>query len=332
MIPRTMSMDLFAAAAVVVAVALAVVVFRSSQPRLDLKQKHVVITGAACGIGRGLAIAFANAGAIVSLMDINHAGLKEVAAAIDRPTAVHVCPCDISDPVFVQISLPCISHPFHSQVAAALATLKAAAAQPVDILINNAGIVHGKSILELTHADVQKTFEVNTLSHFNTVRSVLPHMLERRRGLIVTVSSVMGLNGAARLTDYCASKSALVGFHESLRLELHDSGVRTLLVCPMAVASGMFHGIHQVKTLWHRVLHTFLLPMVSVDDVVATMMDAIQDPHRHELITCTPSWRRHVLPWVIRGVRILPVALMDLILGLGGARDGMDTFVGHPTR
>ncbi|KAF0754193.1 hypothetical protein AaE_005429 [Aphanomyces astaci] len=284
------------------------------QRRTSLRHKHVVVTGAASGIGRGLAIALCEAGAVVSLLDVNKAGLGEVAAAISQPERVHIFPCDVSD---------------YTQVETALSTAVATSQRPVEILINNAGIVNGKKFVDLTPTDMQRTMQVNTMSQFFTTKVVLPAMLERHAGLVVTVSSVMGLNGASGLVDYCASKFALVGFHEALRLELNHTGVRTLLVCPMAVASGMFNGIHDGQSAWHRLVNRYLLPMINVDDAVRSIIDAIQDERCNELVSCAPCWRRYVLPWAPRVVRLLPVWVMDRILGLAGATDGMDTFVGR---
>ncbi|KAG1663660.1 Retinol dehydrogenase 10-B [Nymphon striatum] len=97
---------------------------------------------------------------------------------------------------------------------------------PVDILINNAGIVQGKSFMETTEEDLRKTFAVNTFLTFSgkTCKEFLPEMMERNSGHIVTISSVAGRFGTGGLTDYCASKFACAGFHESLLLELIGNG------------------------------------------------------------------------------------------------------------
>ncbi|ETW10339.1 hypothetical protein H310_00663 [Aphanomyces invadans] len=281
---------------------------------MSLQDKHAFVTGAASGIGRGLAIALSNAGAVVTLVDVNKGGMEETARVINQPGRVHVCQCDVSD--YKQVE---------SAVAIAVATFK----RPVDVLINNAGIVSGKKFIELTLPDMERTIQVNTLAQFYTTKVTLPAMIEHRQGLLVTVSSMMGLIGASSLVDYCASKFALVGFHEALRLELRDTGIRTLLVCPMAVDTGMFNGYQDGKTLWQRFVTRYLLPMLSVDQVVGTIMDAIVDGRHDELISCAPGWRQHVLPWVARGVRLFPVWVMEIILGLGGAIHGMDSFVGR---
>ncbi|CAK4702554.1 hypothetical protein LEN26_008615 [Aphanomyces euteiches] len=284
-----------------------------SRPKYSVNGKLVVVTGAASGIGRGLSISLSNAGATVALIDVNEDGLNQVAATINRPAHVYVCPCDVAD---------------SAQVQATFEKLVKDTKRPVDVLINNAGIVQGKSLLELTPTEIQKTLHVNTLSHFYTTKAVLPSMLERKQGLIVSVSSVMGLIASAKLVDYCASKYAVIGYHEALRMEFYGSGVRTLLACPTAFSSGMFEGIFTGMVWWRRLIQKTLLPVYTVDDVVGTIMGAIQDG-RYELITCAPCWRQYVLPWIIRVVRLLPPFIVDQILGLGGGFDGMNSFVGH---
>lgn len=119
---------------------------------------------------------------------------------------------------------------------------------PPTILINNAGIVHTKSILASTAAEVEQTFRVNTISHFTTLRTFLPHMIAEKRGTIVTVSSVLGHLGAANLSAYCASKAALLALHHSLRAELAQipgaEEIKTILVQPGQMSTKMFEHVH----------------------------------------------------------------------------------------
>ena len=131
------------------------------------------------------------------------------------------------------------------------ASIEAAAARTlqehgaVDILINNAGIVDGKRLLEATDAEIERTFAVNTLALFRTVRAFLPGMLAQGAGHIVTIASASGIAAVPRLADYSASKAAAIAFDESLRLELKHDGapVRTTVVCPFYIRTGMFEGV-----------------------------------------------------------------------------------------
>lgn len=125
----------------------------------------------------------------------------------------------------------------------------------VNILINNAGIVnYGKLLLDLTNEEIKRLFQVNTLAHFWLCKEFLPDMIERNRGHIVNVASVCGLQGAYKLTDYCSSKFAVVGFTESLRNEIKilnpESRIQISLVCPFHVQTKLFDGVEFAHWKW----------------------------------------------------------------------------------
>ncbi|MDX1500504.1 MAG: SDR family NAD(P)-dependent oxidoreductase, partial [Woeseiaceae bacterium] len=186
----------------------------------------------------------------------------------------------------------------------------------IDVLINNAGVVSGKPLLEITDDAIERTFAVNALAPIWMVRAFLPGMLERGNGHIVTIASAAGLAGTARLTDYCASKFAAVGFDEALRVELAQQGsdVVTTIVCPYFVATGMFDGV-ATRFSW-------LLPVLDPDRVVRRILRAIRR-----------NRRRVVMPWFLYTVwptRVLPVPLFDRLMKFFGAVDSMNTFAGRP--
>ncbi len=118
----------------------------------------------------------------------------------------------------------------------------------VTMLVNNAGIVSGKKIFDPENSDayMEKTVQVNTIAHFWTVKAFLRPMVEKNHGHFVTIASSAGLVGVNGLADYCASKFGAVGFHESVTAELHSLGknnVKTLLVNPYYINTGMFDGV-----------------------------------------------------------------------------------------
>lgn len=92
------------------------------------------------------------------------------------------------------------------------------------MLINNAGIVSGKKLLEISNEMAELTLKVNTLSHVYTVKEFLPSMIKKNHGHIVTIASSAGHAGVPGLVDYCASKFGAVGFDEALRLEIKKNG------------------------------------------------------------------------------------------------------------
>lgn len=118
----------------------------------------------------------------------------------------------------------------------------------VNILINNAGVLSGHLLLDTPDELIQRTFDVNIIAHFWTVKAFLPKMMEKNHGHIVTIASLAGHVGIGKLVDYCSSKHAAVGFDEALRIELESlgvNGVKTTVICPYFIqATGMFHNVN----------------------------------------------------------------------------------------
>ncbi len=256
------------------------------------RNRVVVITGAASGMGRLLAKRFAGNGAHCVLWDLDGEGLARVATEIGGEVSTQVV--DVSDP---------------------RAVASAAEGLEVDILINNAGVVTGKPLLECSPEQVKKTFAVNTLALFWTTQAVLPGMMSRGRGHIVTIASASGLVGAANLVDYASSKHAAVGFDESLRLELRRQGHRidTTVVCPYFVNTGMFAG---AKSRFN-----WLLPILDQEVVADRIMSAIRWKRRRVLIP--------PLVFIVFLARYLPVSWFDALAEFLGLTHAMDDFRGR---
>jgi len=267
----------------------------------EIKGARALITGAASGIGKLLATRLANAGSNLVLWDINPAGLNQVRAELTGAGhEVDVYTCDLTS----------------REEIAAVAAKTLSESGPIDILVNNAGIVSGKELLDLSDREIEQTFQVNTLALFWTVRAFLPFMLERDSGHLVTVASAAGLAGTCKLTDYCSSKFAAVGFDESLRLELRrqNSKVTTTVACPFYTDTGMFDG---VETRFSR-----LLPILKPEAVAERIVNAIQKNHR-----------RLIMPWFIYAswpARLLPVRGFDAMMSFFGISHSMDEFQGAP--
>jgi len=266
----------------------------------DINGSRALITGAASGIGRLLAAELGRAGARLVLWDIDEQGLNEVRAELQAAGRdVQTCVCDLTRREDIE-------------AAAERALVDGG---PVDILVNNAGIVSGKNLLEITPAEIERTFHVNTLAIFWTAKAFLPGMLERNRGHIVTIASAAGLAGTSKLTDYCSSKFAAVGFDESLRVELkrQNSKVVTTVVCPFYTDTGMFEGV--------RTRFPWLLPILDPEYVVRRIVRAIEKDRR-----------RLIMPrFVYTGwpTRLLPVAWFDVLMAFFGISHSMDEFRGR---
>ena len=138
---------------------------------------------------------------------------------------------------------------------------------PVDICINNAGIMQNALVQDMNENMASKTMTVNCECNIWIVRDFLTKMMERNKGQIVTISSTAGLAAVPRVSDYAASKFASIGFSEGLRSEMYYQGknITCTTICPYFVNTGMFEG---VKTGW-------LYPLLETDVVVDRCMTAI---------------------------------------------------------
>lgn len=191
----------------------------------------------------------------------------------------------------------------------------------VSLLINCAGVVSGQKFVDLSVDDFSRVINVNLLGNFLLVKQVLPYMLKRNDGCIVTISSLMGLMGGARLSDYCSSKFATVGLFEALRFEFYSShpNVSFVTVCPYAVDTGMFNGIFEATALTRLVRKVF--PILKTEEVASTIITAAQ---RGSPLVVVPFY----FSPLINLVRCLPEPLYSYVLILMGARDGMNKFSG----
>lgn len=299
---------------------LLLVLLRRGRRGFSLDGKVVVITGAASGIGRRLAVkVFEETKSVtLALLDVDVDGLKTLQLQLMKRgegKRALVYKCDVADHRAVD---ECISR-----------VLSDVAPKHIGVLVNNAGIVVGKSLQDLTPEQIQKTFAVNTMAHFWTVRAVLPSMKKASEAMLVTVSSVMGMTSSAGLTDYCASKAAVNAFHEALRLELwrdNVTSIRTLLVCPAAVDTGMFEGVRAADD-WALKISRLCIPMLSESEVADKIYRSVRNGDQL-LVSCFSGWRGVALSWAPAVSRLLPVPLYDLVVRLGGGLNGMDTFVG----
>ena len=265
----------------------------------ELRGARVLITGAASGIGRRMALGVARRGGELALWDLNGEGLASVKSEVESLGAkATTAVCDVANRDAVQSA--------------------AAAEGPVDILINNAGVVSGKALLEISDEQIEKSFGVNALSLFWMTRAFLPGMIERGRGHVVTIASAGGLLGVPGLTDYCATKWAAIGFDESLRVELEKkaSGVRTTVICPYYTDTGMFEG---VKTRF-----SFLLPILNEERVAEKVLRAVER-NRARL------WMPPFL-YSIPLLRLLPVPWFDAVAKLMGISASMDEFKGRSAK
>lgn len=193
---------------------------------MDLvKGKNVIITGASRGIGRGIAQAFAKAGANVAFTYSSSAGPaeeleKELTALGVKAKAYQ-------------------SNAANFESAQQLAADVVAEFGSIDVLINNAGITKDNLLMRISEEDFDTVIEVNLKSVFNMTKAVQRTMLKQRHGSLIHMSSVVGVKGNAGQANYAASKAGIIGFSKSVALELGSRNIRSNVIAPGFIETEM---------------------------------------------------------------------------------------------
>ena len=221
------------------------------------RQQIVLITGASRGIGRAIALKFAENNYAVALTARNAEKLEETASLIRQgggPSPMLI-PANLRDDRQID----------------ALAEQVLQEWGRVDILINNAGVLYTRPFLELSMESVREMMEVNYLAVFRLTQKILPSMVENEQGTIVNIASLAGKHGFKTGSGYAATKFALRGFAQSLMLEFRDKGIRVITVFPGSVNTEM-SSAHASPSR----AQTILQP----EDVAHTVFAAVTVDHR----------------------------------------------------
>jgi len=189
-----------------------------------LTGRVAIVTGAATGLGRGIALLYAEEGADVAVLDRNGQGAEVVAGAIralgPRSIALQV---DVSDEAAVKTT-----------IAAAIADLG-----PPDILVNNAGIATVSLLEDMPTAMWDEMLRVNLSSVFFCTRAVLPHMRARQYGRIINISSQLAHKGGEGMAHYAAAKAGVLGLTRSLAYEVTRDNIAVNAICPGPLLTDM---------------------------------------------------------------------------------------------
>ena len=195
-----------------------------------IQGKRVLVTGGASGIGKALAQRFAREGAHLVLLDLNEAALAEAGAAMTGAASVRTYRADVTD----ADGLRAVRDRIHADGG------------PIDVLVNNAGIVFGGPFLDVPLEKHVTTFRVNVEGLVAVTHVFLPDLIGRPDAHLVNIASASGYIGLPFGSTYAASKWAVIGFSESMRLELAQQGrrhVHVSTICPSYVATGLFDGV-----------------------------------------------------------------------------------------
>jgi short-subunit dehydrogenase len=263
----------------------------------------VWITGASSGIGRSLALAFANAGARLILSARGREALEEVRRACAGSEEVLLLPFDMAD-------LPAIP----AQVAAALERFGA-----VDIMVHNAGVAVRDRAVNTTTEIHERVLRTNYLGPVVLTGALLPSMLARRSGQLVVISSLSGKYGGPMLSAYAASKHALHGYFESLRAEEHDRGIVVTFIIPGFIRTDITaHALTGSGGQYGKVLPIFRRAM-DPDRCARRILRAVAQRKQEALIGGIEVWTVYLKRWFPRALAVVvrshPVRLRNRLLG-----------------
>jgi short-subunit dehydrogenase len=218
-----------------------------------LTTKRVLVTGAASGIGKATAEAFAAGGADVLLVDLNADALAAVAARLAaRGVRAWTYRLDVTD----EAGILALRDRVHRDGG------------PIDVLVNNAGVVFGGAFLDVPLEKHRTTYAVNVLGLVAMTHAFLPDLIGRPDAHLVNVASASGYVGLPFGATYASSKWAVIGFSESLQLELALAGhrhVHVTTVCPSYVATGLVEGAKAPATT----------SLLAPERVAALIVDAV---------------------------------------------------------
>lgn len=264
------------------------------------QNKTILITGAASGIGRRFAeVISERADVKLILWDRNPDILKQVKEELSSRAKVFITSIDVTEADTIQQEA---EHLIKQNLLP-------------DIIINCAGIVVGKNFHEHSYTQIEKTVQINTTGSMLVTRAFLNEMIERGSGQIVNLASASGYIGNPRMSVYAASKWAVLGWTESLQLEMKklQTGVHVTVVIPSYIDTGMFDGVKP----------PLLVPMLKTDDIVERMITGI-----------AKKKRAIKAPFMVRFVpflkSILPASAFDWLAGnVLGVYSSMDSFKGR---
>ena len=262
--------------------------------------KRVLITGAASGIGRIMgAMALEKGAAALVIWDINQANIDATVAEFKAKGSVFGYRVDISDEL---------------QVVSAAQQVKEQIGD-IDILINCAGIItSNKTFDRCTTDEINRTININTIAPMVVALQFLPDMIARDSGHICNISSAGGLISNPKMSVYAASKWAVIGWSDSVRIELaqRKSKVRFTTVAPFYINTGMFEGVK-----------SSIFPILKPEYVAKKVIRAIE---KNKMFKGIPFGFHFIRFWQF----ILPTRMFDFFFGkVFGIYHAMDNFTGR---
>jgi 3-oxoacyl-[acyl-carrier protein] reductase len=228
---------------------------------MALKGKVALVTGGSAGIGKAIALKLAEEGADVVIFGTNLERGNQVVSDIQKNYSVkaHFFAVDVSKTLAVEEALKEVLHLFSK----------------VDILVNNAGITKDQLLMKMTEEEWDQVLEVNVKSCFNTSKALTRPMMKARSGVIINMTSVIGLTGNPGQVNYAASKAAMIGFTKALARELASRNIRVNAIAPGFIDTSMTHVLteEQKKAILEKVPLGRLGTAEDIANMVAFLAD-----------------------------------------------------------
>lgn len=226
----------------------------------NLTNKTVWITGASGGIGKELAIQMARAGAKIIL----------TARSVDKLNAV-------KDSLHGEGHLVYPMDLLNGEIIPGAVQEVLTKTGSIDILVNNAGVSQ-RSLAKHTKLEVDREImELNYFSKVALTKSLLPYLIERQGGLIISISSVAGKIGTPMRTAYCAAKHALIGFMDALRAEVHTDNIKVMVVTPGSVQTDISVNALEGDGQKHNVVDPLIANGIPVEECVEKIIIGIKN-------------------------------------------------------
>lgn len=264
----------------------------------DLAGKTVLITGGASGIGKIMVRLMLERHAKVIIWDINQVAIDDTIAQFTKGEAIFGYQIDVSNPEQIQGT----ANKVKQEIGV------------VDVLINNAGIVVGKFFHEHSASDITGTMAINANAPMLVTKEFLGDMMDQNSGHICNIASSGGLVSNPKMSVYAASKWALIGWSDSLRLEMEqlNNDVNITTIMPYYINTGMFDGVKS------------RIPILEPEAAATTIVKAIE---RNKKMVTIPGY---IYRFTRLGQAIMPLGVFDWFTGsVMGIYKTMEHFVGR---
>lgn len=264
----------------------------------ELNNKNVLITGGASGIGKIMARLMLERQAKVIIWDINQQSIDTTITEFAHKGIVKGYQLDVSDLDQVKRTSEIVKNEFGT----------------IDVLINNAGIVVGKYFHEHTSADIDKTIDINVSALMHITNQFLGDMMSKNTGHICNIASSAGIVSNPKMSVYAASKWAVIGWSDSLRLEMKQlqKNVNVTTIMPYYINTGMFDGVKSK------------IPILEPEAAALTIVKAIE---KNTKMITLPGW---IYRFTRIGQATMPLDMFDWFTGkVMGVYKTMEDFKGR---